>query len=263
MTVGEPERPEGALVLSGTVETRVLERKTRIERFNVVRTPEGATTYASRTRFADGVEISLVQEIADGRVRSFLARVLDGEKELVCEGIWAAESMRMQRRASGVALDTRSTRERAVCVDVGDSVTTLMILGQLETTEPFSVLRLHALLEPETANWEMKTGENGDLQVRTNIGGMVCRFGTDGAPTMALSRVGQVQALTRLLSSDAYGGAGLPLPASKRASAVPSPASAPAPGEPGEFGENDEPGKDGESGAGGRADAGGEDGEDG
>jgi hypothetical protein len=112
----------------------------------------------------------------------------------------------------------------------------------------------------------MKTAENGDLQVRTNIGGMVCRFGTDGAPTMALSRVGQVQALTRLLSSEAYGGAGLPLPASKRASAVPSPASAPAPGEPGEPRETDEPGKNdepGQSGAGGRADAGGEDGADG
>jgi hypothetical protein len=126
----------------------------------------------------------------------------------------------MQTRLDGkVVSSPKPLRDQPVCVDVS-SVTALLILGQAPLGERLPVVHLHPGFEAEPVAWRSELDDHGDHQVRTQIGYKAFRVDTVGALELAVTRVGPGLVETRSLSSSAFGGAGLPLPESKRVQAA-------------------------------------------
>ncbi len=222
MEVPPPPTPEGALVLEGIVETRAATQRLSSEHYRVVRAPDGQTVYCGRVQFPtlkDKPErwMTVQQFVRDGQIESFQIVMNNGEDELVVNGLWTAQRMRMERRFNGAFQDNQSSPQRPLCVNVG-SVTALMILGQHEDTRPFSTLTFHEALEPEFANWSMELDDKGQHQVRTHTGRMAFRFTPQGSPELWHTKVGDGLLETALVpgSENTFGGPGHPLPASKR-----------------------------------------------
>ena len=217
-----PPTPEGALVLEARVENLALARRLSEERVRVVRRPDGRTTYSGRTGYPRTAQESrremVVQQTTDpeGRLESFRVELQDGEHRLAAEGLWSDGSVRLRRFLDETPLDTKTFDQRPVCLDLA-SATSLLILAQRDLDRPFPVLTLHESLEPEAATWAMELDDKGDHQVRTHLGRLAFRLDASGMVELARMAIGSGIVETRLTEADAFGGPGLPLPASKRA----------------------------------------------
>ena len=239
--VGRPPTPEGAVVLSGQVETYALRQRTSAERFAVVRMADGGVAVTGRLVYPDpsgrvSQEMTVEQVLRDGQLEEFKVAVFQAGQVLTCEGIRFGESFRVQRKLAGKSIEgVEVARGRIRALDVG-SVTSLIVMGQLEIrgdTTDFLVLALHEMLTPETANWSMQMDDKGDHQVKTHVGRMAFRFDERGAPLLQLTEVGRGVMECSLVEGDKLGGGGFPLPASKRRAAAPKPAEAGGDGEAG------------------------------
>ncbi|MEW6074578.1 MAG: amidohydrolase family protein [Planctomycetota bacterium] len=220
LAVADPPRPEGAVVLSGQVESHALRQRTSAERFLVVQLPDDNVAITGRVVFpaagGPATEMTVEQVLAGGQLERFRVVARQGEQELACEGIRFEESFRLRRLVNGQAVQgTEVARGRIRALDAG-SVTLLLVLGQIAVEGEyvdFPVLTLHEMLAGETANWRLAIGPKGDHQVRTHVGRLAFRFDEKGAPLLQRTQVGQGVTETVLLSADAFGGAGFPLPA--------------------------------------------------
>lgn len=216
-----PLPPEGVPILEGLVETRALGQRVSAERFRVVRLEGERVAFMGHVVFPRIGEESqrdmLVSQVTDrGELASIAIAFRDGERMLRHEGIWSGGSWRMRRVLDDQPLDLLTTREHPVAVDVG-SVTLHLLLGQAPFSERFPVIVFHEGLEPESVMWSMEADDRGNHQVRTHLGRKAFRFNEFGALEKALTAVGESRVETVLLESSALGGAGLVLPAEKRA----------------------------------------------
>jgi hypothetical protein len=231
LEIAPPPTPEeGVVVLEGTVETESFGTRLSAERYRVVRLPDGQIVYTGRIVTPRGAqeglqEVTVVQRTRDGALEHVLVTLFNGSKVLEYEGLWTASTWRMQSRLDGASLgSTQPVSEHPVCCEVG-SVTALLMLGQIELRDRAPVLQLHAGLDAELVAWRTQLDDNGDHQVRTQVGQRAFRLDPQGGLVFALNRIGNVVMRTRALSSEAFGGPGLPLPAAKRAVAASAPPS--------------------------------------
>jgi hypothetical protein len=229
--VAPPELPEGTVVLQGKVEVFSVGQRIRAERFAVVREPDGAIAYVGRMAFAGSAganrETRVLQRTRDGKLDEFEVVLVNGADTMTSRGLWAGESLRIERRANGALVDTKRVHDRVICVDIG-SVTSALLLTQLVRTEPFQILTYHELLEPELAPWAMGYGGEGGLVhfVRTHTGATTFQSTKLGSPELLRTAVGGGIVETVLVEEDGLGGAGLPPPAEKLALVKPLPVEA-------------------------------------
>ncbi|MCZ6597876.1 MAG: hypothetical protein O7B99_09580 [Planctomycetota bacterium] len=235
--VPEPTLPAGAVVLRGRVDVTAMGERKRAERYAVVREPDGALAFCGRTVFAatDNVsEMEILQRVRDGQLEEFFVTLRSGDEELVSHGVWTAETFRVQRRSGGRTAPPQNLRGRVTCVDIG-SVTTLLLLSQLDPERPFSVVTMHENLEPEVATWALRYGptESGIRHdVRTHKGYLFFFMTEKGSISGALNMVGQGAIEFELVEEDALGGPGLPLSKAKRQAQADFDASLEQPDEP-------------------------------
>ena len=222
LEVAPPPTPEGTLVLDGTIETRTFGQRLSTERFRVLRLADGERhAFVGRvvhpgSASEPGREVLVTQVTEGGMLQELEVLVSQEGQELRFQGIWTASTWRMKRTLGAETLEVTSIPTRPVAADVG-SVTTLLVLGQAPLAESFPVLVFHQALTPELVNWRMALDDQGNHQVRTHIGRLAFRFDDKGAPEKALMTAGRGGIQTVLLERDAFGGAGLPLSADKRA----------------------------------------------
>ncbi len=218
--VQPPSVPADAVVvLSGLARTTSFGLRMRTERFVVARLVDGSLSFAGRVRYSPHVdgprEMLISQTLRDGKLQAAEILLKRGDVALRMECGWYANSWRMRRTAGKELLATESAPERPFVVDAG-SVTTLLVLGQVDVRDRFPILTLHSGLEPEMANWALELDGAGQHQVRTHVGRLAFRFDQVGAPEIGLELIGQRVIETKLVESDAFGGPGVPLPVSKR-----------------------------------------------
>ena len=231
--VAAPPTPEdGVVILEGTVESESFGTRVSSERYRVIRLPGGAVCYSGRviTQGAPGDhELTIEQTTRDGDLEQVSVSLHQGESVLQYEGLWTAETWRMQTRLNGQILETaKPLRERPLCLEVG-SVTSLLMVGQQSLRERAPVVQLYPGFDAELVAWRIELDDHGDHQIRTQIGQRAFRVSDIGAIEFALDRIGGGVLRTHGKSSDAFGGPGLPLPAEKRAHAAggtPAPAAA-------------------------------------
>jgi len=232
--VAAPPTPEdGVVILEGTAESESFGTRLESERYRVVRLPDERLLFTGRVVYPaateqDAREMTVEQTVQNGELIE--ARVTLKERESVLEyrGIWTANSWRMQTLLDGKPVNTpKPAREHPVCLDVG-SVTSLLVVAQAALAERLPVVRLFAGLDAQLEAWRSEQDQHGDHQIRTPIGQRAFRLDERGALVFALLRVGASSVSTRGLSSDSFGGPGLPLPLAKRAKAPAEPAPTPA-----------------------------------
>jgi hypothetical protein len=234
-----PELPEGALVLEGSVETRVLGLRVAAERYAVVREQDGALCYVGRRLVLQqgavrARESHVLQRTRAGRLEEFEVKLVNGEQELSARGLLIAGRMNVERRIDGRFLSNASAKEPIAALSV-DSVTTALLLGQHEQEGLTALLHFHPGLEPEVIGWRLAFHAQGWHAANTPGNGLYAfQIGNDGALVRARELDQGSEFVTVPRSSSALGGAGLPLPASKRALRDESPSSAPASGATGE-----------------------------
>jgi hypothetical protein len=229
-----PEAEEGHLILEGTVETTVLGMRLSTERYRVIRISDEVLLYTTRvvhppTGQGGGRELTLEQFVRNGRLEQLHAVLAEAGSVLEHDGLWTANSWRMQSRLNGRIVSSQAPfREQPACVDAS-SVTALLILGQTPAGEVVPVVQLHPGFDAEQVNWGLSLDEDGNHRVRTQIGFMVFRLDELGALEFALAKIGTGVVETRKLASTGFGGPGLPPPAEKlRTSASPVEAESPA-----------------------------------
>lgn len=227
-----PQAEDGVVLLEGSVESDSFGQRVASERYRVVRIDARTLLYTTRVVFppAGGGaarELTLEQFVRQGRLEQMHATLQEGASRLEHDGLWVASSWRMQTRLDGRTVNAPAPlREQPVCVDAGN-VSSLLILAQAPAAESLPVVQLHPGFDAEPVNWRLELGEDGNHRVRTQVGYKAFRLDEVGALEWALSKVGAGTVETRSLSSSAFGGAGLPVPADARVRA-PEPDSTPA-----------------------------------
>lgn len=225
-----PQGEEGVVVLEGTVESETHGVRLSGERYRVVQLRPGVFLYTARVVFpASGSsaarELTLEQFVEDGRLAQVHVVLSENGSTLVHDGLWTAGTWRTQTRLDGQVIATPAPfSEQPMCVEAG-SVTSLLILAQAPLDGSHPIVQLHPGFDPELVNWRTELDDNGDHQVRTNVGFRAFRLDAEGALEFGLTKQGAGLVRTKKLSSSAFGGAGLPLPESKRQARA---ASAPA-----------------------------------
>ena len=209
LEVDPPELPDGALVLSGLVESRSVGRRLAVERFAVVRLPDGGLALCGRLRYAEGVESEVRQVLRDGLLDELDVRSVLNGRMIEVRGEWTAERFRVRRTVEGVVLDTQSMRDHPLLADLS-SITSLLAIGQRDAEGEFPVMTFHEAYEPEAVRWRAEVQDDGDYIVDTHTARMAFRFDEKGAPLKHRQQVGQGIVETKLLEVEAYGGSGLP-----------------------------------------------------
>ena len=231
-----PQAEGGALILEGTVENSSLGLRLSTERYRVVRMPDDVLLFTARVFYprgpqSDERELTLEQFVRKGRLEQAHAVLKEGGSTLELDGLWTANSWRMQSHLDGKLVSSpASFREQPVCIDAS-SVTSLLMLGQLPAGVVLSVVELHPGFDAELVHWGQGVDKDGVQRVRTQIGFKAFRLDETGALEFAASQVGTGVVETRKLSASAFGGAGLPMPPEKLRP-TPVPASS-APEKPG------------------------------
>ena len=215
-----PQAEEGALLLEGTVATSAFGSPVSTERYRVVRVDLETLLYTTRVLFAPTPgtgerELTLELFVRRGALEQLHATLREKAGLLEHDGLWTANTWRMQTRLDGKVVATpKPLRERPLCVDAG-SVTAYLMLGQVplsegNSSERIPVVQLHPGFEPEPVNWSLVVDPDGNHRVRTNVGFKAFHLAATGALDFAYSQLGSGVLETRALSSSAFGGAGLP-----------------------------------------------------
>jgi len=218
-----PQGEQGTLLLDGTVESDSYGVRVSTERYRVLRLDADTLLYTGRVVFPASAgsvarELTLEQFVRRGRLEQVHASLKQGESLLEHDGLWTANSWRMQTRLDGKVVNAPAPlREQPACVETG-SVTALLVLGQLPSTERVSVVQLHPGFDAEPVNWRLELGEDGNHRVRTQVGYKAFHLDDVGAIEWAISKVGAGVLQTRALAGAAADGKGLPVPGGARAS---------------------------------------------
>jgi hypothetical protein len=181
---------------------------------------EGVLLFTTRLLYPPGNgagarELTLEQFLRNGRLEQLHASLTEGGRRLEHDGLWTANSWRMQTRLDGQIVNTPAPlREQPVCVDAG-SITALLILGQVPVAESLPVVELHPGFDAEPVHWRLELDAEGNHLVRTQLGVKAFRLDEHGALEYALTRMGAGAFETHSLASTTFGGPGLPLPAEK------------------------------------------------
>jgi hypothetical protein len=217
LEVAPPSMPEGAVVLEGFVEMRSRGVRISAERWGVVREPDGTTAFCGRVVTPPegsflGTDLNVIQRVRDGRLIGFQLTLVQESDRLVLTAEWAGERYTLERRLNGVFVDSKRTPEHALALDAG-SVTTALVLGQLERTGRIPAIKLHESFEAEVVAWQLEIAEGGVHLVQTSTGGMGFEFdSTGGLRTYKVQEGDQVMEMV-VLKQTAFGGAGMPVPA--------------------------------------------------
>ena len=230
LEIAPPDIPQGGVVvLEGLVESESLGQRVSGERFRIARFDDGSLIYAGRVAYPRSVggethELTIEQLVKDDALTEVHVALRQGASVFELRGIWTAGTWRMQTQLDGRVVGSVQTASgHPACAEIS-SVTSLLILAQEPLGERVPVLYFHAGLESEYVNWRTELDDNGDHQIRTHVGRKALRLNELGAPELVLSQVGSGVVRTHLVSCDAFGGPGHPLPAGKRKSAAKAPA---------------------------------------
>jgi imidazolonepropionase-like amidohydrolase len=227
-----PQAEEGVPILEGTIESTAFGERVASERYRVVRIDPKTLLFTTRVLYppaAGGLarELTLEQFVHEGRLQQVHASLREGESLLEHDGLWTANTWRMQTRLDGHVVNTPAPlREQPACVDAG-TLTTLLVLAQ-QREERVPLVQLHPGLDGEAVAWKFELGADGNFRVRTHLGYKAFELDATGALVWALSKVGNGVVESRALSATAFGGAGLlpvatPKPESADASTPPKP----------------------------------------
>ncbi len=219
--VAEPEVPAGEVVLAGIADVWSFGWVIRAERYAVVREPDGALTYCSRTQYREiegqePMEMEVLQRTREGKLDEYRVVLKTKSDAISSQGLWTAQQFRIERRMNGKLVDTKRVRNRVTCLDAS-SVTSLLLLAQVDRPEPFQVISLHETLEPELLQWAMRVGgtETVEHQILTHKGLIPFRNTDAGSVELARYVVGGGIIELTLREEETFGGPGLPLPERK------------------------------------------------
>jgi hypothetical protein len=235
--VEPPDLPEGSdKVLTGAAETRVFGIRTAIEQYAVARQVDGKLAYAMRRKAPKGLgmpdaETTLLQVIDGNQLDSFTLTVNSGGSEYRVEGVRIGGQFRVERRVDGMQIDTNSTTQRPVLIDVG-SVLPVLILAKHRTPGLMNILYFEGM-DPAVSQWNAELRPNGLFAIATPSGAMVAGVRADGTLERSQRERGNDMERTSSIRSSAFGGPGLALPADRvfvpEAPAEPAPQPAPQP----------------------------------
>jgi len=231
--VVKPAKPEGEVVLEGFLENRSRGVRLSAERWAVVREPDGTTAYCGRVVTPAegsflGTDLSVIQRVRDGKLIGFQLTLAQEKDRLVLTSEWVGERFQLERRLNGVFIDNKRTPERIVSLDVG-SVTTAMVLGQLQRTGRMPALKLHESFEAEVVPWQLEIADGGIHLLQTSTGGWGFDFDSKGGPAHFKVQEGEQITEGIMLEQSSFGGPGMPVPA-KAPTLQPKPTgAAPAP----------------------------------
>lgn len=201
--IAPPEMPEGAPVMAGQVETwDAYGNRLASERFAIVREVDGALSVVGRMvqPVAAGqpeTQVEIAQRIVDGRLQGFVVRLMQGENSLVARGVDVGGTMRVERRLNGQHVATQSTEQGLLLWALDplvDSVTSALVLGQVEDPGEHVVFMAGAQLEPVLDIWAVLDDEDGARWVRFADGYMAIEFDERGFPQRVSRRFGAGEA---------------------------------------------------------------------
>src|SRR5688572_11360174 len=208
-----PQAEEGAILLEGSVEHTSYGLLLALERYRVVRINQDTLLFSTRIGYsrASGSEreLTLEQFVRKGRLEQLHAAMKEAGSTLEHDGLWTANSWRMQTRLDGKIVNSPApVREQPACVDAG-SVTSFLMLAQLAPADVVPVVVLHPGFDAEPVRWRVEIDEQGAFRVRTHIGFEMFRLDPQGAIDHAWSKIGGGVIEAHARSADAFGGAGL------------------------------------------------------
>jgi hypothetical protein len=224
-----PQAEEGAVLLEGSLEHTSYGLLLALERYRVVRLNADTLLLSARIGYAAGAgggarELTLEQFVRKGRLEQLHATLLEGEKRLEHDGLWTANSWRMQTRLDGRVIHTPPPlREQPACVEAG-SASALLLVAQLAPSESVPLVHLHPGFDAEPVRWRIERDEEGAFRVRTHVGSKLFRLDEHGALTHLWSQIGGGVIEAHARSAEAFGGAGLPPPAPQATPGEPAPA---------------------------------------
>jgi hypothetical protein len=236
--VEPPERIEGALVLTGQVETRYLAERLSSERYAVVHRPDGSLAITSRLvqppngGFMGG-EMSITQVLRDGLLETFLIRIERRARPasddigaieaaslrpdvMIVRGLWANGRFNVERALNGQNLGTQTMLERPVTITLdalADTVTCPLVLGQYPGTGDVHALTFGDMMEPVKVEWRIQDHPDGSRWVASRVGALRIEYAPSGALERALyTAAGQTTSMASVPGSVRdFGGAGLPV----------------------------------------------------
>jgi hypothetical protein len=237
-----PLPADGALVLGGQVETRSLGTRLSSEVWRAVRLPDGELQFLGRlvippqARF-EGSQMEVVQTVRDGELTSFALQIETAGESMRVEGRLDAGRFLVRRTHNGSILDTVTVAEKVAAINLtamADTATTAQVLAQRSADGPATVITFGELFRPTQVRWDLVSRPGRERWIRTHQGGMVLRYGPEGQIQEWGRQAGQSLTTTLGLSSDAYGGPGLPVRFAAADDDAERPAEAPAepPAEP-------------------------------
>jgi hypothetical protein len=167
-------------------------------------------------------EIIVIHVLKEGELERAYVSLRQASLTVETRGLWVAGTWRISTKFNGQPMEpNRSQRVHPRCLEIG-SVTSLLILGQSKLDAKIPVMYLREGLESDLVFWRSELDDRGDHQIATPLGPVAFRLNDKGAPELVIQRRGGGVLETTLERYEAFGGAGLPLPSSKR----PTPASA-------------------------------------
>ena len=246
--VAKPDTPEGEIVLEGFLESSARQARISAERWAIVREPDGGVSYCGRIvtngngAFLD-TDLSIVQRTREGKLDSIFLKLEQGPDVLVLKGNWAGERFHLERRLNGIFVDKSQTPERPVTIEVG-SITSLLVLGQIERTGNMPVIFFHEGFDAEVIGWELQIAEQMIHFVRTQRSLMGFAYTPKGGINSWKTETGDLatnqnimRIETKILEESAFGGPGMPMLASKKQTMTTSPNQPPVVSGPAKDGE--------------------------
>ena len=226
LEVPEPVLPEGDLVLAGSVETSGFGTRLSAERFAVLRTLDGGLAWVSHVRTPAAIHdeernLKLDQRTRDGSLQAFDLELTTGGHSYTVSGRKLGSLFSVERRLDGVFVDNTAAREPVAFVDAG-SITGAMLLARRALDLPIYALTFDDM-DPVVSRWRVRFEEDGRLVAATDQGGLTAGFAADGRPEFSARLQGNDLLECRVLEASAFGGAGVPMEASRvwRAAQVP------------------------------------------
>jgi hypothetical protein len=199
LAIVPPELPDGDPVLAGQIETwDAYGNRLASERFAMVRETDGAISVVGRMvqPVAAGqpeTQVETAQRVVNGRLHSFVVRLSQGENSLVARGVEVGGMMRVERKLNGEYVANQSTEQALALWSLDplvDSVTSALVLGQIEEPGEQVVFMAGPQLEPVLDVWAMLDDEEGARWVRFADGFLAIEFDERGFPQRISRRFG-------------------------------------------------------------------------
>jgi hypothetical protein len=227
LVLDAPQIPEGELILSGVVQTEAYGQRVGLERYAVVRRPDGQMSYCSLSvvpaSVSEGSARIQFQQTIKGKVVSSFEFALESQgTKIEIRGTRVGGQFRVERRVDRQFLDTSSTTEPVNLVDTG-SVTAALIAAHHQSDGQLNALYFEDL-EPAVVSWTYEVKESGVHVLLTGEGPLVALFRPDGGLDKMERTRGNTVIRQYSHSTDLHGGEGLPLPPERLPSAAKVPA---------------------------------------